>query len=80
MKPDEALARAFHCPKCNGRQCHVMRVHMPQGMIPLPMGHFYAATCTLCGLTEFYNQAVFDASLSSQAEEAPAPDMKPARG
>jgi len=60
MTPEDRLKERFRCPKCKNANCAVHRVSLPHGPIPLFKGRFLIATCTLCGYTEFYDQAIYE--------------------
>ncbi len=74
---EQALKDRFHCPKCRNKECVVHPVHLPESMLPIPTGRYLVTTCTLCGYTEFFDQAIFESLLKPEtnrknsAEEAP---------
>ena len=61
----EQLEREFVCPKCHGRGAVVQGVLLPH--IIMPSTRFLAASCALCGYTEFYQTAIAE----KNAEKAP---------
>ena len=81
MNRIEALQANFCCAKCRGRSAHVDRAHLPLtgGRFPLKPGRFVVVTCTLCGYTEFYDQALF-AEERETAENAAHNPAKPVTG
>ena len=66
----EQLEREFACPKCHGRGAVVQEVNMGRAvarMLSLPPTRYLAASCGLCGYTEFYQMAIAEKA----AEQAP---------
>ncbi len=64
------LEQKFICPKCRGREALVREVRIGRTaarLLPLPASCYYAASCTLCGYTEFYDMALL------VQDEVPAP-------
>lgn len=57
----EQLECNFVCPKCRGRGALVTEIQFGRSMaivIPLTPSRYLAASCSLCGYTEFYNMAI----------------------
>ena len=74
----ESLERDFLCPKCHHRGAFVQDVQLGRSVarvIPLAAAHFHAASCRLCGYTEFYQQAIAEKT----GEEAPCKTTKLAK-
>lgn len=59
----EALESNFLCPKCRNRGALVQEVQLGRSvvrMLPLSSARYVAASCTLCGYTEFYHQGILE--------------------
>lgn len=59
----EKLQSEFICPKCRGRGAVVHEVSIGRSVaniLPLAANSYLAATCSLCGYTEFYHLAVVE--------------------
>ena len=80
-EPTATLAQNYACPKCRGRKPSVRDVVLGKAglldLLPSKDSRYIEVTCTLCGYTEFYNRAVFLASLSPKKshEEFPLPEQ-----
>lgn len=59
----EKLQSEFICPKCRARGAVVHEVSIGRSVtniLPLAANGYLAATCSLCGYTEFYHLAVVE--------------------
>jgi len=67
------LAAQFACPKCRGRGAHVEEVTLPSVSLtripPVAAIQFYAASCALCGYTEFYNLAALARAHAAETQK-----------
>lgn len=67
------LAQRYVCPKCHGRGAHVEEVTLPSVSLtripPVTAEQYLAATCGLCGYTEFYNLAVMVRSHAASTQK-----------
>jgi len=49
----------------------VSHANLPSGILPFPMGKYLVVTCGLCGFSEFYDQAVFEACEEAATKAVP---------
>ena len=67
------FADHYACPKCRGRRPDVREVALAKSslldLLPSKDNRYIEVTCTLCGYTEFYNRAIYQASLAALVEE-----------
>ena len=77
--PKQLLADHYACPKCRGRKPDVREVALAKSslldLLPSKDNRYIEITCTLCGYTEFYNRALYQASLATaeDPEKTPLP-------
>jgi predicted nucleic-acid-binding Zn-ribbon protein len=71
MRGEEQIRASFRCPKCRNPGCLVHHATVPMNVLPLPVGRYLIATCSLCGFTEWYDEAVVE-SLNKPATETAA--------
>ena len=69
VRPEDALEQHYRCPKCRNGECAVHHVRVPMDVLPLPVGRYLVTTCTLCGYTEFYDQAVYERLAQDAGEQ-----------
>ncbi|MBN1865764.1 hypothetical protein JW916_00590 [Candidatus Sumerlaeota bacterium] len=64
----------YTCPKCRNRQSHVREVALAKSglldLLPSRDNRYLEVTCMLCGYTEFYNRAIYNASRVMREESA----------
>jgi len=53
----------YHCPKCRNARAIVRKVNLAKGILPELLirggGKYLFITCSLCGYTEIYDQALY---------------------
>lgn len=81
---DSQITEHYICPKCRNRHASVKRVHLPQSSLPdllgILGGKYIFLTCTLCGYTEIFDQAIYLQHLEDVEIEAEAAIKNPEKG
>lgn len=83
-RKSDSLSHSFACPKCRGRKPHIREISLAKaglpGFLPGKDNRYIEVTCILCGYTEFYNRAIYMASLEPAADTAHMPLPERAKG
>ena len=80
----QQLSDHYNCPKCRGRKPDVREVALAKSslldLLPSKDNRYIEVTCTLCGYTEFYNRALYQASQAAVEETEKVPLPKEVNG
>ncbi|HUT25943.1 MAG TPA: zinc ribbon domain-containing protein [Sumerlaeia bacterium] len=75
--PTQVAAQNYVCSKCRGRQPVVREIVLAKSglldLLPSKDNRYIEVTCALCGYTEFYNRAIYLASLSPEQNRRKMP-------